>query len=51
MGAGGRLPPITDINNFITLNLDLRQFAQDVIVNCEGPDLLMALWQASRRRT
>ncbi len=42
----GRLPPITDINDFITLNLDLRQFAQDVIENCEGPDLLMAFWQA-----
>jgi hypothetical protein len=37
---------ITDINDFITLNLDLRQFAQDVIQNCEGPDLLMAFWQA-----
>jgi hypothetical protein len=37
---------ISDINDFITLNLDLRQFAQDVIQNCEGPDLLMALWQA-----
>ena len=33
-------------NDFITLNLDLRQFAQDVIQNCEGPDLLMAFWQA-----
>ncbi len=37
---------IKEINDFITLNLDLRQFAQDVIQNCEGPDLLMALWQA-----
>jgi len=37
---------ISDINDFITLNLDLRQFAQDVIQNCEGPDLLMAFWQA-----
>ncbi len=34
------------INDFITLNLDLRQFAQDVIQNCEGPDLLTAFWQA-----
>ncbi len=34
------------INDFITLNLDLRQFAQDVIQNCDGPDLLMAFWQA-----
>jgi hypothetical protein len=37
---------IHEINDFITLNLDLRQFAQDVIESCEGPDLLMAFWQA-----
>jgi hypothetical protein len=39
-------PHVSDINDFITLNLDLRQFAQDVIQNCEVLDLLMALWQA-----
>ena len=33
---------VREINDFITLNLDLRQFAQDVIQSCEGPDLLMA---------
>jgi hypothetical protein len=38
-------PSAFEINDFITLNLDLRQFAQDVIQNSEGPDLLMALWQ------
>jgi len=37
---------VREINDFITLNLDLRQFTQDVVQNCEGPDLLMALWQA-----
>jgi hypothetical protein len=37
---------VRDVNNFITLNLDLRQFAQDVIQNCEGPDLLLAVWHA-----
>jgi Eco57I restriction-modification methylase len=37
---------VHEVNDFITLNLDLRQFAQDVIQNCEGPDLLMAFWQA-----
>jgi hypothetical protein len=36
---------ISEINDFITLNLDIRQFAQDVIQNCEGPDLLIAFWQ------
>lgn len=37
---------VRTINDFVTLNLDLRQFAQDVIQNCEGPDFLMAFWQA-----
>jgi hypothetical protein len=37
---------IRDINGLITLNLDIRQFAQDVIENCEGPELLRAFWQA-----
>ena len=36
---------VREVNDFITLNLDLRQFAQDAIQSCEGPDLLMALWQ------
>src|SRR4029077_21236088 len=34
------------VNDLITYNLDLRQFAEDVIVNCEGPELLRALYQA-----
>ncbi len=34
------------INDLITLNLDIRQFAQDVIVNAEGPELLRAFYQA-----
>ncbi len=37
---------IQDINDLITLNLDIRQFAQDVIENCQGPELLRAFWQA-----
>ena len=37
---------IDDINAFITGNLDIRQFAQDVIENCEGPELLRAFWKA-----
>lgn len=37
---------IRDINDLITYNLDIRQYAQDVIENCEGPDLLMAFWRA-----
>ncbi|OQZ01053.1 MAG: hypothetical protein B6D35_04405 [Candidatus Brocadia sp. UTAMX2] len=37
---------VSDINDLITFNLDIRQFAQDVISNCEGPDLLRAFWDA-----
>jgi len=37
---------VHDINDFITLNLDIRQFAQDVIVNSEGPELVRAFYQA-----
>jgi len=32
------------INDLITYNLDIRQFAQDVIENCEGPELLRAIY-------
>ncbi len=35
---------VQDINDLITFNLDIRQFAQDAIENCEGPDLLRAFW-------
>jgi len=34
------------INDCITYNLNIRQFAQDVIENCEGPMLLRAFWRA-----
>ena len=39
---------VTRIDDLITLNLDSRQFAQDVILDCEGPDLLRAFWKAIR---
>ena len=42
---------VREINDFITLNLDLRQFAQDVIQYCEGPELLRALWTAIQKIT
>lgn len=35
---------VTSINDMITYNLDIRQFAQDVIDNCESPDLLRAIY-------
>jgi Eco57I restriction-modification methylase len=41
--AAGEVREISDV---ITLNLDIRQFAQDVIERCEGPDLLRSFWKA-----
>lgn len=37
---------IRDINDLITYNLDIEQFAQDVIQNAEGPELVRAFWKA-----
>ena len=42
---------ITDINDLITYNLNIRQFAQDVIESCEDPKLLRAFWQAIKEVT
>jgi len=42
---------VHDINDLITLNLDIRQFAQDAIENCEGPDLLRAFWHSIEKVT
>ena len=42
---------IDDINALITYNLDIRQFAQDVIADCEGPELLRAFWKATTEVT
>ena len=46
--AGGE---VCEINELITLNLNIRQFTQDVIENCEGPELLRALWNAIEKIT
>ncbi|CAD6557074.1 Eco57I restriction-modification methylase domain-containing protein [Paraburkholderia metrosideri] len=37
---------VNDVDTLITLNLDIRQFVQDVIDTCSSPDLLRAVWQA-----
>ena len=37
---------IKSADDLITLNLDIRQFMQDVIDTCTSPDLLRAVWQA-----
>ncbi|MBI5316842.1 MAG: SAM-dependent methyltransferase [Nitrospirae bacterium] len=42
---------VRDINDLITLNLDIRQFAQDVIASTEGPELLRAFWHAIEKVT
>jgi len=42
---------IASINDFITYNLNIRQFAQDVIENCEGPELLRAFYHAIEKVT
>jgi hypothetical protein len=42
---------VHEINDLITYNLDIRQFAQDVIENAETPELLRAFWKAIRSVT
>ena len=42
---------VQHINDLITLNLDIWQFARDAIVTCEGPELLRAFWQAIEKVT
>lgn len=37
---------VHQVNDLVTLNLNIRQFAQDVIQFSEGPELLRALWKA-----
>jgi hypothetical protein len=37
---------VHDIQEVVTLNLDIWQLARDAIVNAEGPELLRAFWQA-----
>ncbi len=37
---------VRNINDLITYNLDIQQFAQDVIEDSEGPELVRAFWKA-----
>lgn len=46
-----RAGEIEEINDLITYNLDVRQFAQDAVSTCEGPEFLRAFWQAIRGAT
>lgn len=40
---------VHQVNDLVTLNLNIRQFAQDVIQYSEGPELLRAIWGAMRK--
>ena len=42
---------VHEINDLITFNLDIRQFAEDAIITCEGPELLRAFYQALSKVT
>ncbi len=42
---------VHSIDDLITYNLDIRQFAQDVIENSEGPELLRAFYHAIEKVT
>ena len=39
---------VQEVNDLITLNLDVEQFAKDVVAQSEGPELLRAFWHAMR---
>ena len=39
---------VQEVNDLITLNLDIERFARDVIAQSEGPELLRAFWHAMR---
>lgn len=42
---------VREVSDLITLNLDIRQFVQDAVESCEGPDLLRAFWHAIEKVT
>jgi len=42
---------VSQINDLITLNLDIQQFAQDVLDTTDSPDVIRAFWKALNRVT
>ena len=40
---------VHEVNDLVTMNLNIRQFAQDVIQFSEGPELLRAIWKVIER--
>lgn len=49
--SGGETAGITEINDFITYNLDIRQYAQDVLREADDPKLVMEFYKAVRKIT
>lgn len=46
-----RCAAVQNINDFVTLNLNIRQFALDALTTWEGADLVRAFWDATRHIT
>ena len=42
---------VRGMDDFITHNLNIRQFAQDAVAHCEGPELLRAFYEAVSKVT
>jgi hypothetical protein len=42
---------VSGIDELVTLNLDVHQFTQDIIENCENPEFLRAVWHAIEKVT
>ncbi|MCF7802692.1 MAG: hypothetical protein K9N46_05490 [Candidatus Marinimicrobia bacterium] len=42
---------IDEINDFITYNLDIKQFSQDLVENTDDPELIKACWKALSKIT
>ena len=42
---------IHEVDDLITYNLHIRQFARDIIKNCKDPELLRAFWKAIKNVT
>ena len=40
---------VHEVNDLVTLNLNIRQFGQDAIQFSEGPELLRAIWKAIQK--
>ena len=42
---------ITDVNNLVTLNVDLERFTQDALASCTSPKVIWAFWCAVNQIT